>query len=350
MNRDVQLDIYRALIMMHIVCIIHPVTFLRFYFDPFMSIVLFEMPVIFFIAGASMSLQKKRKNIGEMIRNRFKRVVLPYIIYVIVMLVLVALLSIVWHYFYPQIESISGGYITNRYSFDITAYTWHDLLQILLCEDIPQSPFVHHLWFIPVYLILTCTFPIQIKLIDKVNRWVYVAISISLFVIAVMITDNRFIRNVLCYNVFIIAGYLFYKKIELRQILMVGASTLLIVLIYLYKFGDFAPMHSHKFPADCLFLSYNIVVLCFFAIILGRISLPNHSIFQIWNSQGYSIYLYHSFILFIVFLIKALLFLSLPHPIQLIFCVLLMFALSTAFCFLTSKFERKTLTAKKCKI
>lgn len=341
MNRDIQLDIYRAIIMMHIVCIIHVVAFLEFYFETFLSIVLFEMPIIFFIAGASMSLQKKRKKIGEMIRNRFKRVILPYILYVFVMLFLVVILSIFWHFFYPQIDSISGSYITNRFSFDITVYTWHDLLQILLCEGISQSPYVYHLWFIPVYLILTCTFPIQTILMDKVNPWIYIAVSISLFIFAVIFTDNRFVRNVFCYNVFILGGFLFYKKLDIRHILIVGSSALLVVLIYLYKFGDFVPMQGHKFPPDLLFLSYNIVVLCFFSTLLNKIRFPNLRIFQIWNIQGYSIYLYHSFIIFILFILKALFLLSLPRTLQLIFCILLMFLLSTGFCFLTYKLERK---------
>ncbi len=348
MDRDIQLDIYRAIVMMHIVCIIHLVTFLHFYFEPFMSIVLFEMPAIFFIAGASMSYQKRRKGIGEMIRNRFERVVIPYIIYVFVMLVLLALLSFVWHYFYPQVESLKEGYFTRRFTFDITTYTWHDVLQILCCEDIPQSPYVYHLWFIPVYLILTCTFPFQTSLLQKVNRWYYAAFSIALFILVVLLTDNRFLRNVFCYNVFLVGGYLFYKKMELRHVLLVGATALVVVLVYLYQFGDFIPMHNHKFPADLLFLSYNIVVLCLFSLILGRIQLPNLRIFQIWNKHGYSIYLYHSFVLFIVFIFLVLLFqLFESRIIQLICCIPLMFVLSTAFSFLTYKLESNILSAYK---
>ena len=348
MDRDIQLDIYRAIVMMHIVCIIHLVTFLHFYFEPFMSIVLFEMPAIFFIAGASMSYQKRRKGIGEMIRNRFERVVIPYFIYVFVMLVLLVLLSFIWHFFYPQVESLKDGYFTRKFTFDITEYTWYDVLQIIRCEDIPQSPYVYHLWFIPVYLILTCTFPIQTILMQKVNRWIYIAISIALFIMVVLFTDNCFVRNVFCYNVFLVAGYLFYKKLDLRHIYLIGASALVVVLIYLYQLGDFIPMHSHKFPADLLFLSYNIVVLCLFSLIFGRVRLPNLRIFQIWNKHGYSIYLYHSFILFFVFIFLVLLFQRFEDRfVQLICCIPLMFVLSTAFSFLTYKLEYKVLSVYK---
>ena len=338
--RDTQLDIYRGIIMMHIICIIHAVTFLHFWKEPIMSILLFEMPVIFFIAGASLSLSNKRKSLGETVLNRFKRVIIPYYIYVVVMLIIVALLSVVWHFFSPQIESIFGNGFISKFSFDITKYTWHDVYQIIICDDIPQSPYVYHLWFIPVYFILSCTFPLQLKCIDRMNRWLYIGICIAAFCLTVAFTENRFIRNLFCYNVFIVGGYLLYKKLEWRQIVFIAAMGILAVSVYLKWFGDFVSMHDHKFPADILFLSYNTVVICIFSLILGKVKLPNLRIFQIWNKHGYSIYLYHSFVLFIVYIF--LLFLvrvTSSRIIQLSLCVVLMFLLSTYISFLTTRLE-----------
>ena len=77
MERDVQLDCYRSLTMMYIVCIIHPMLWFHidvFGFDPTM---LLEMPVIFFIAGASQKYTRQR-TIIETLKNRSLRVVFPY--------------------------------------------------------------------------------------------------------------------------------------------------------------------------------------------------------------------------------------------------------------------------------
>jgi len=137
-----------------------------------------------------------------------------------------------------------------------------------------------------------------------------------------------------------VGGYLFYKKLDSRQIVIIAALAIMAMSVYLYWFGDFVEMHSHKFPADILFLTYNIVVICFFSIILGRVKLPNLRIFQIWNKHGYSIYLYHSFVLFIVYIF--LLFLvrvTSSRVIQLSLCVVLMFLLSTYISFLTTRLE-----------
>ena len=71
MMRDTQLDIYRALAMIYIICVIHVVYWLGIGNELITSIILFEMPVIFFITGASFSLQTKEKSFIE------KFIVLP---------------------------------------------------------------------------------------------------------------------------------------------------------------------------------------------------------------------------------------------------------------------------------
>lgn len=81
MERDVQLDGYRALAMMYIVCIIHPVLWYHIHMDGFDPTMLFEMPVIFYIAGASQTCTRRR-TLSETIKNRALRVLLPYYIYI----------------------------------------------------------------------------------------------------------------------------------------------------------------------------------------------------------------------------------------------------------------------------
>ena len=58
MERDKQLDLYRGLSMIYVVCFIHVIYWLKIGSEPILSLMLFEMPLIFFISGASLSFNK----------------------------------------------------------------------------------------------------------------------------------------------------------------------------------------------------------------------------------------------------------------------------------------------------
>lgn len=156
--------------MMYVVGFIHVMSWLKIGAEPLMSLVLFEMPVIFFISGASLSFNKKPRSFSATIVSRLKRVVLPYYIYAVVMVFIVAVLSVVWHYWLPNIIGMFGEKVATKYMFDITSYSWGDLWCILSFAGIPQSPCVWHLWFILPYLILSCTFEMQKRILTKINR------------------------------------------------------------------------------------------------------------------------------------------------------------------------------------
>ncbi len=78
MERDEQLDLYRGLSMIYVVCFIHVMCWLKIGSEPLLSLMLFEMPVIFFISGASLSFNKSSRSFRATIWSRMKRVVLPY--------------------------------------------------------------------------------------------------------------------------------------------------------------------------------------------------------------------------------------------------------------------------------
>ena len=170
MERDKQLDLYRGLSMIYVVCFIHVIYWLKIGSEPFMSIMLFEMPLIFFISGASLSFNKGHRSLTKTIWSRIKRVVLPYYIYAVIMVAIVAVLSIVWHYWLPDIISLFGEKVATKYMFNISTYSWNDIWSILSFSGIPQSPCVWHLWFILPYLVLSCSFEIQKRILTKVNR------------------------------------------------------------------------------------------------------------------------------------------------------------------------------------
>lgn len=170
MERDIQLDMYRGLSMIYVVCFIHVIYWLKIGSEPLLSLMLFEMPIIFFISGASLSFNKKPRSFRKTLWSRIRRVVIPYYIYAVVMVLIVALLSVIWHYWLPNIIGVFGEKVATKYMFDITAYSWGDVWSILSFGNIPQSPCVWHLWFILPYLILSCSFEMQKRILTKINR------------------------------------------------------------------------------------------------------------------------------------------------------------------------------------
>lgn len=340
MERDIQLDLYRAISMIYVICVTHILFWLNIGSEPVLSIILIEMPIIFFISGAALSL-KESHQLYKTIWNRLKRVVIPYYIYAVVMIAIIAILTVVCFYFQPQFESIYGLKLSCN-KIDICSYSWVDFSEILLCYDIPQAPFAMHLWFIIPYFVLSSTFSLQIKLTERINRWIYTLLAIILFLLIQSYTTNIILNNIFCYNIFMIIGFLFYKSITYRYIYLIGGISLCILAIYVATGGWIMPMQYHKFPPDYVFLLYNIIILCFLAILFSRLSIPNIKILQLWNVRGYTIYLYQNIVFFFIYPLYLLQISRIPNRIvQWGICAIIVFLISTMASYFAYPFERR---------
>lgn len=329
--RDTQLDIYRALLMMYIPCIIHVLYWLGDGSEPYLSVLLVEMPLVFFLSGAAFSVSTSRRGLWSTFLNRVKRVVLPYYIYAFLLVSIGLIVSLL---------CLKTGWL-NSIPIDITRYGWKDVAAILLCRDIPQYPFIWHLWFIPPYLILSCTFPLQSRLMQKMNGWLYLAICLLLFFIAQALTNISLIRQVLCYNVFMVCGYLFYRKLHHTTIALAGVAALAIVLTGVSGLGvDFCPMQDHKFPPDWLFVLYNLFALCLIALIVSRFTFSNNRLFKIWSERGYNIYLYQSVVFAIVHVLRQKTYCDLSAPVRTLLDASMVLLLSTGLSYITYPVER----------
>ena len=274
--------------MMYIVCIIHLTYWLGFGREPLNSLILIEMPVIFFISGASLSQSKSNKGFIETLKNRIKRVILPYYIYAAAMIVIIVIITI----------------CGTQPNIDITKYGYRDIAKVLLCMEIPQSPYCWHLWFVLPYMILSCTFIFHQRILGKIKPALYLAINILLFILIQALTTNGLTRHVFCYNIFMLAGYCYYKKINKKQIIIILLAALVCLLTTTCIAGvPFTPMQQHKFPADALFLFYTTFALCVLSLLFGYIKLPYKGILALWNKRGYTIYLYQSIVFFAVSLV-----------------------------------------------
>lgn len=340
-KRDNQLDIYRGISMIYVVCFIHVLFWFHIGKEPYISIALIEMPVIFYISGASLSLSNGNKNLCETFMNRFKRVIFPYYIYAFVVLMLIAFFTLIRSGLFSCYDYYCRLDFIDKYYFDITAYTLNDVVNVLFCVNIPQSPFSTHLWFILPYMIIYCSFVFQSIILKKIDRWPYAVFCLILCVVTQLLTDNIIIREVVFYNVFFIFGYLFYRQISEKLIVVAGLVFLLSIILYIKFGGMFTSMQSHKFPPDMLFVGYGLTFICFISLLLGHVKLPKIKVIQLWNNRGYTIYLYQNLIYFVVnesllSYIKIIQF----DLIQLIICSTVIFLLSTLLSFISYRFER----------
>ncbi len=155
MQRDTQLDAYRAVLMIYVVCFIHVEYWLGLGKEPLMSLSLVEMPLIFFVSGAALSYHRKPRPLWTTVCNRAKRILVPYYIYALLMLCIVASRQ------------------------ELASYTLKDWLKVVVCHDIPRLPYIWHLWFVAPYMILSCTFDFQKKILAKIRGGVLVPMHCS---------------------------------------------------------------------------------------------------------------------------------------------------------------------------
>lgn len=254
---------------------------------------LWEMPAIFFIAGASIQYAKV-KSFKETVVNRVYRVMVPYWIYLIVTLLLYSLIGI-W-----------GGQL---YVFSLADWSIKDYLMAFGGIHVKGVVDFGHLWFIVPYMAVSCIFPLVRKAVDGYTWKVPLVTSILLFILQEFVQNYSgqgalgwiflVVREIFCYLTFYMIGYLYYKKLSTCKCLFIGAFSLVLYLIMIG--GELPNMQEHKFPPDVLFLIYGIFTLSLWGVILSKIIIPRIVFLRIWNKRGFTIYLYQDWImLFIV--------------------------------------------------
>lgn len=333
--RDTQLDHYRALMMIHVI-IGHVMYWLYAAGEPYLSFVLFAMAGTFFIAGASVAVNTRRRSLWGTVVNRIGRVVIPFYIYAVVVIV-----------FTVAVTALFGD--TARLGFkpyDFGTYGWKDIVRIVLCEDVPGAPFGAHIWFLQPYLILSCTFPLQVWLTERCNRHIYMAACFVLFLAVQAVTRYELLREVACYNVFMVAGYLYYRRASVVLRVAVGLCAAAAIVVYVALGGHFCPMQGHKFPPDWLFATYGVFALCVVSLLLGRIRIPANRFLEIWNVRGFNIYLYQSVVFVFVAILSSRLKANVAVPaVCLAVDSVLAILLATALSFVTYPLERMVMQA-----
>ncbi|MBR5085328.1 MAG: acyltransferase family protein [Prevotella sp.] len=327
-ERDIQLDCYRALIMMYIICVVHMVHWLGVGKEPVKSIVYFSMPIMFFISGAAISVSKSKKTILATVVNRAKRALVPFYVYALFSLIVLTYLTLV---------AVNDC--------NIFSYNLNDVIRVLVAHDIPQmtnnmpqgNPIygktLPHLWFIIVFLILSVTVPIQQKIIEKFHlsdHW-YFALCILAFAIVQFLPRIFSLQEVFGYNLFLVAGMLYYKKLSKGKIALCGGVSLVVLVLCMVVGGmNFFPMVKNHYPPNTLYVAYTMFILSLLALFFSVVKVKNTWLVDFWNKKGYSLYLYQNFAFFIVAPLKTYIAAHCQSAIITgILCFLLLLAVST---------------------
>lgn len=126
----------------------------------------------------------------------------------------------------------------------------------------------------------------------------------ALFIAAQALTGCELLREVLCYNVFMAGGYLYYRRSRVAARILAAFAALSVIAAFVLSGGHFVPMQGHKFPPDWLYATYGILAVCLISLPLGRIRIPACALLRLWNRRGYTIYLYQSIVFLLVPLIS----------------------------------------------
>lgn len=279
--RDTQLDVYRGLAMVYIVCFIH-VLYWQAMPMPYKCYFLVEMPVIFFIAGASFRLSAPKGD-KALVVSRFKRVFWPYYKYALLSVVLFGL------YYYAGDFSPWLHYVS--------------LKQILLGVGIPEVPYVRHTWFIlPYFLLSACS--------NRLFAWVNTPRRAIVYCVAAVVLIGALdgveahmggayqsgfyttLKHVLCYSLFYVAGYCWYKRLSVALLLKLAVAFLLCYAVSRCFYSH--DLQANKFPPNLNFILYNAFTLSVLSIICTYVKLSPPHWLQLWQNHGYTIYLYQN--------------------------------------------------------
>ncbi|NEW07089.1 acyltransferase [Paenibacillus sp. SYP-B3998] len=287
--RDRQLDLIRGGIMIWIM-LVHCLYWMGLFASEnvIISFFLIEMPIIFFITGASNSLAKP-KTLVHFYISRFKRIILPYWIYSCIAIVLIASASI----FFKQENHL----VILDWFFPHSYGLWSNWPYI-----------AWHLWFIPVYIMIIALYPFLKRIYDYLPSYTKFLPLVLAIIILFCFIDNKpysiYVKYLLVYGFFTYLG-LFYPDFKEQKNLKYTAGVIgiisFVICFLLVKSPDYPlNMQYNKFPPNSLFLFYNLMMLCFLYIggkyILKLLSLSKiKRILDIYSSLGYTIYLYHPF-------------------------------------------------------
>lgn len=291
-QRDVSLDVARGLLMAWIIMAVHPVFWLRLAPQTPASWALFEMPLIFMIAGAAYFLGERGKALtagGYLMwfARRATRILVPYWAYAIVCALIVI------------------GFVPSR-GGDVGA-TFAAWLNPIRGGAGHAAPMMNwHLWFVAPFLAVTALMPFLTRVpAPKLPLWLWAAIGTAIMVAANLADTTRlgWAQMIVFYALWAVFGFALAAAPK-----RAAPTALLIVLVlciaamataYIIWPERFSiSMQANKFPPNALFFVFCSAWIALILLIAPRVPKPmveglaRAGWFKPFMSAGYSIYLW----------------------------------------------------------
>lgn len=324
--RDKSLDIYRGLIMIYIIGVVHTIYWGVTISNTMKSLCLFEMPIIFFISGASHSLSGK-KNIYVYYLKKVERILVPFFVFCLVILSAVFSLNC-------MLKSYGASGALTLSSYDIFI-NWINPFGTFPSN---MNYLNWHLWFIPIYIIIAAIIPLIYYIYIKLPHYLKF-IPLIIFMAITFLTDKwvqvgYYQKTVVFYLFWTYLGFSYghFKAKPLRKWYLVAMTSFAFgSLFLLVKYGKYVfDMQVNKFPPNLAFMVFSIG--CFSVIVIFRDLLKKlYSIKYInlvidkYSQYGFTMYLYQPFsYLAISIIINEVLKVAFIYKFKL-FCLVLYF-------------------------
>ena len=236
----------------------------------------FHMPLFFYVSGFGLSYANSDQSFKKFIKNKIKKILVPYIIFSILFL-------IYWYFIERRFRSDFGN-ITSM----IINIFFPMVNQKLYIPNIA-------LWFLP------CLFVTYILFFFVSKNKYSLFLTIIIFLLGVVL-NRRGIVLPFCLEtsfialLFMFIGYKYYKVINIKSIFsVVGTIAGIIIYIYFVNNGYILDMLAHKYSNFLLTIILPLFVIMFFLLIykvLCKIKLNINSILYL-GEHSLIILLFH---------------------------------------------------------
>ncbi|WP_166244673.1 acyltransferase family protein [Paenibacillus turpanensis] len=292
-TRDQSLDIYRGLIMIYIVGVIHVIFWLQPFAITVEYFLLFEMAVIFFVTGASHTMSRP-KSLLSLYITRFSRILIPYLIFSVICLLMLF------------VNGALKNELPAGYSKTALILEW---LNPFGKRPANIAYINWHGWFVPVYLVVTLLIPHAYKLFEKM-KGLLKAVPLLLLAGLVYWTDLHgpwvgkiaYIKYASYYLFWVYLGF-FYPILKqasaAKWVLLSFSGVSLYAVYWLSAAGQYPlDMQLNKFPPNFMFLMF-----CLGAFGVASLGKPLYlalykvrlfkRIIDQYSNYSLTIYLYH---------------------------------------------------------
>ena len=297
-------DTVRGLLILYIVVVIHGLFWLNLLPQAISSWLLFAMPAIFVVSGYSHALYERaradrgvdklsaRNYVGYLL-DRWTRILVPYFVYAVCCMIFITLLTAIGESpDYPAGDALLAWIDPFRFgrNYTVAMLNWH-------------------LWFIPVFLIVSAVLPITIRFkpLKNPNIWILLiaAASAEFLLAQVHFPNEQLIKEVVFYLLMALLGYYLAWARDYFARLNVGAVaglSLVALAVLIGVSGDSRAlnMQVNEFPPNHLYFLFSCFWLALFLIVAARLSswsrffdwLANSGWLKPFVRHGYSIYIW----------------------------------------------------------